>query len=970
MKSILLLVVGFLFQTFIVNAQAIIGTVSDEVTGETLIGANVTYAKGKGVVTDFDGNFKLNIPPGTYPITVSYVGYITKVIQVELKNSDLRLNVKLGIETLNEVTVTADIAIDRKTPVAFSSVSTKKIEQELAGQDLPMILNHTPGVYATQQGGGDGDARITIRGFNQRYVSVMIDGVPVNDMENGWVYWSNWSGLEVALQKTQVQRGLSATKIAVPSVGGSLNMITKGIDSKKSLSFRQDLGSFGYLRSILSYNSGRLKNGWGIALAGSYKSRDGFVNQTWTKAWSYFVKVEKELGTRHRLSLSAIGAPQEHGQRPFKLQAPYYSHEHAKEMGVDQEIINNIPEYGLQYNDYVGGYIDNEYRFYGKAYPSPIGTFYKHSDSTDINYGTYNYLNTRKNYFHKPQFNLKHSWSINPRLFVFSSAYLSLGNGGGTGLISSPQEILNNGEMDLQNEYFNNIYFEGDQIFETEYDPDNPYNFTNYVDSLGGIKASNALRSSINNHFWAGYIGQVNFAINENFTLAAGIDYRYYKGVHYREVYQMIGGDFVIDDGDNTTNRDLPKYVGDKIAYHDESRISWLGGFAQLEYSSEKFNGFINVSGAGQSYEAVDYFRSKLLILPDTTIEVGYLPLLDENDQPILDEEGNTYDIFYPYGTITDYKTDKIWKYGFTIKGGLGYNINDLHSVFVNLGYLSKPPIYNGVITQDNSVIEDAENELIQAVEAGYHYHSPKMSFKGNLYYTKWNNKPENRFRTVGYPANGEDAENIDQNDDNTQIFIPTLDAVHIGIEGEFAWYLTRKWTLELMFSLGDWTWDGKQSASYVRNGQVILDTLGNQLSYEFNPSGVHVGNAAQNQFGGFVKFEPIPKLYIKLQGLYFAKNFSEFDATTLVDENEGRDSWQIPNFALFSFYAGYTFDMEKYKLKVNFAMLNMLNKMYVADAQNNDTFATYPGTDFNASSATVFFGPPRSYNLSLILQF
>ena len=206
------------------------------------------------------------------------------------------------------------------------------------------------------------------------------------------------------------------------------------------------------------------------------------------------------------------------------------------------------------------------------------------------------------------------------------------------------------------------------------------------------------MRSSINNHFWVGYIGQLNFAINENFTLATGIDYRYYKGEHYREVYEMIGGDFVVDDGDNTTDKTLPKYVGDKIQYNDEAIISWIGGYAQVEYSSEKFNAFLNLSGAGQSYQGIDYFRSKLLHLPDTTIEVGYLPIVIDGDT-ITDENGNPYDVNYP-GDVTDYKTDVVWHYGYTIKAGFGYNINLRNNVFINLGYLSKPPIFNSVINK------------------------------------------------------------------------------------------------------------------------------------------------------------------------------------------------------------------------------------------------------------------------------
>ena len=87
------------------------------------------------------------------------------------------------------------------------------MEFRLGSQDLPMALNLTPSVYATQQGGGAGDARINVRGFNQRNVAVMINGVPQNDMENGWVYWSNWDGVADASHSIQMQRGLSAVNL-------------------------------------------------------------------------------------------------------------------------------------------------------------------------------------------------------------------------------------------------------------------------------------------------------------------------------------------------------------------------------------------------------------------------------------------------------------------------------------------------------------------------------------------------------------------------------------------------------------------------------------------------------------------------------------------------------------------------------------------------------------------------------------
>ena len=125
---------------------------------------------------------------------------------------------------VNKIITTGNFEIGYENmPVDFPS----------ATDNLPIILNSKPGVHATQQGGGDGDSRISIRGFDQRNIGVMIDGVPVNDMENGAVYWSNWFGLDAITEQIQIQRGLGATKLAMPSVGGTMNIITDNTGGKR-----------------------------------------------------------------------------------------------------------------------------------------------------------------------------------------------------------------------------------------------------------------------------------------------------------------------------------------------------------------------------------------------------------------------------------------------------------------------------------------------------------------------------------------------------------------------------------------------------------------------------------------------------------------------------------------------------------------------------------------------------------------
>ena len=314
---ILLIFSCFVFSQQSIHSQtAIRGLVSDAISGEPLIGATIIYGKGKGVVTDLDGNYSFLINQGERNLTISYVGYKPLSKTISVGESSAVHNFKLKTLLLNEVQVLVDLAKERETPVAFSSIPIKKISEELASQDIPMILNSTPGVYATQSGGGDGDARITIRGFNQRNVAVMIDGIPVNDMENGWVYWSNWFGLDAVTSNIQVQRGLGASKIAIPSVGGTMNILTKGTGNKSGGTIKQELGSFGKLRTSLGYNTGKLKNGWGLTLAGSYKQGNGFVEETSTQGFFYYTKIQKELGN-HILSFSLMGAPQKHGQRSY-----------------------------------------------------------------------------------------------------------------------------------------------------------------------------------------------------------------------------------------------------------------------------------------------------------------------------------------------------------------------------------------------------------------------------------------------------------------------------------------------------------------------------------------------------------------------------------------------------------------------------------------------------------------------------
>ena len=186
--------------TSAIFAQTLTGTVNAE--DGPLPGANI-IVKGTetGTQTDFDGKFTLNVTAGSGTLVISFVGFANEEIAYTLaagETKDLGVITMVSDNALEEVVITTsliDLAKDRQTPVAVSTVTAAEITTELGSQEFPEILNNTPSVYATKSGGGFGDARVNIRGFSQENIAVMINGVPVKDMENGRVFWSNWAGL-------------------------------------------------------------------------------------------------------------------------------------------------------------------------------------------------------------------------------------------------------------------------------------------------------------------------------------------------------------------------------------------------------------------------------------------------------------------------------------------------------------------------------------------------------------------------------------------------------------------------------------------------------------------------------------------------------------------------------------------------------------------------------------------------------
>ena len=232
-KAIAILTYCFAFAVSLAaQDRTITGFIEDASSSVRLAGVAINTPSGTyGTVSSSDGSFFLKVKSGTSTIVLSFPGFESLDVDISGRDNVGVLKMQPDNLLLKDALVIGQIALPRKTPIAVSSVSASILNENIGNQELVEILKHTPGVHANRQGGGWADSEIYMRGFDNSNIAVMVNGIPVNDPENGIVYWSNWASLSDAASVIQSQRGVGSGKVASPSVGGTINIITKGIET-------------------------------------------------------------------------------------------------------------------------------------------------------------------------------------------------------------------------------------------------------------------------------------------------------------------------------------------------------------------------------------------------------------------------------------------------------------------------------------------------------------------------------------------------------------------------------------------------------------------------------------------------------------------------------------------------------------------------------------------------------------------
>ena len=279
-------------------------------------------------------------------------------------------------------------------------------------------------------------------------------------------------------------------------------------------------------------------------------------------------------------------------------------------------------------------------------------------------------------------------------------------------------------------------------------------------------------RASMNSHNWFGALSTLSHELNSNLTFTGGVDLRYYKGIHYRRLENLLGNNSYLSRSNDNNPMNLitepseAKFFNfsdnsyregnNVLNYWNDGIVSWAGLFAQMEYSSDNITAFVSLNGSNQGFKRIDYFN--------------YLDSDPEQE--------------------TDFQNFL----GGNVKAGVNFNLNDQSNVFFNTGLMSLQPIFDNVFIefQKRPINENVKNQSVVAFEAGYGFRARNFRTKLNAYFTKWGNRQ--------FDLTYDNAQ-----DQEINVLFDNVAQTHMGVEVEFDWSPVRNLDFKGMLSLGNW---------------------------------------------------------------------------------------------------------------------------------------------------------------------
>ena len=772
-----------------------------------------------------------------------------------------------------------------------------------------------------------GAVRFRIRGYDADQFNTYINGVPMENLDNGFTPYGQWGGLNDVFRNRESTNGLMATTFAFGEIGGQTSFDTRASHQRKQTSFNYALSNRNYTnRVMITHSTGLNKKGWAFSVSGSRRwAEEGFTDGTYYNGFSFFGAVDKRINDRHLLSFAAFATPTENGRQGSSVQE-----------------MRNIANDNF-YNPY-WGYQNGKKRnaSIAKSF-QPVGI-------------------------------LTHDWKISDKTTLVTAASLTYGKRSTTGLdwynAADPRpdyyRYLPSYQFDpllaeqVRQELANDVnkrQINWDVLYNTNYNSFDVVHNANGVagNDVSGKRSHYIVEDRVINTTKYNFNSTINSSVSENISFTAGVTYQAQVNHYYKKVDDLLGGDFYVDINQfgerdfpsdanagqndlNNPNRILHK--GDKFGYNYDINIKKGSVWLQGVFKFRKIDVFV-----ATEHSYTSFFRKG-------NVKTGLFP---DNS----------------YGKSATYNF-----YNSAIKGGLTYKIDGRNYLFANGSYQSRAPFFENAFIAPRTrdfVQDDLKSEEILSAEGGYVMNSPKLKIRATGYYTRF----KNQLNVLTF-----------YNDallNFVNYAVSNIGKVHMGVEFGAEAKVYKGLSINAAAAIGNYRYDTRQRATVTAdNSATVLEK--NTLVYSKN---FYVPTPQQAYTIGLDYRSP-KFWFVNVNFNYFDKMYLDFNPVRrtaaavngveegsalwhdIIDQTKLKSQYTLDAFAGYSWMMNRRFKSMKKRtyLVFNVGVNNILNNKDIVSGGYEQLRFDFAEKNVNKFPDKRFFAYGINYFASVGIRF
>lgn len=855
-------------------AQHYEGFVYNKGTGKALPGVKITFLqpnKKETLITNSKGYYKFEVSKGikNYLLLFQLDGYVDEKVAFDTS--------KLKVKKLPDVTLTPQYfssSNDNDLNDSFASFIVEDINEEspTSGQS-PILLSASRDPYSNKAGFQFSPIRFRIRGYDAPYQEQLLNGLQMNNVNNGYSAWSLWNGLNNVTINQEVVEGIAYSPYAFGSVGGAVNISTRPSLFGKGgrITYSNSNRSYNH-RTMVTYNTGLTNNGWALSVSGSKRwGQHGYALGQFYDAYGYFIGLEKRIGSNNSLMLYIIGAPTERGVASASTQEAYNL--------AGSNFYN--PNVGIQNGKWRNARVRKNHE--------PIFQLQHELKTSNLTLTTS--AGYRTGFSGYSALNWHNAPDPRPDYYRYLPSYYSY-------MTEQPNPFLEDYYTDLWSSKREVRYINWERLYEI-----NRNNFQTIYSNDGKLLASGNRseyvvedRREDQRQFNASSVA--NLHINDNMKLDIGVNYRYNLTKNFNVISDLLGGDYWYDI-DKFSERDFPEEPSKaQLDLNNPDRIVHKGDIYSHNYHAQTQKAQLWTNYAFNTRYIDGYVALEGMWTNTYRIGQQKRGLFPENS----------------YG-----KSDILNFFDYGAKMGITAKFSGHHFVVANASYITQAPFFNDIFISprtNNYYIDNPTSEKIVSTDISYVLRHPQLKGRISFFYSKFMDGTRKR-------SFYDDAHRAFSN-----IVLSNIARQHMGVEVGFEAKLTTALTATAVFTYANYTY--ANNPNYIQTVDNDRSILEDEKVYW---NGFHVAGTPQTAANISFNYQTPFYMYLGVDFNYFSRNYIDLNPKLRTDiardqlDEKFTQQEKFPAACTIDANIGYSYRIKSGKyLRLNLTITNILN--------------------------------------------